>query len=141
MKKLIASIAVCCALGFAVALADSNDPSMDSVGDTNTNTNQAAGTADTSSDKTSTTTTTTTESHKSSQNDKWTNAKSCTDASGVVHQRGKSGFQACVDQMRKNEHDQMGGTLPSDQGQGQGQGMSGDTTQNPSQGSSSDTSH
>jgi hypothetical protein len=66
--------------------------------------------SDTSQQQSSETTSSTTTTTK--KNDKWSSAKKCTDENGVTYYKGKTGFQSCVNKMKKQE--QMGGTSPSD---------------------------
>lgn len=65
------------------------------------------------------------------QQDQWSTASSCRDASGTVHQRGSQGFEQCVSAKRQEESrdEQMGGEAPStdtdtgtDMGTGSGTG-------------------
>lgn len=120
IKKLISIVSLVSALGFAVALANtnSNESSNTSSSDMNSSGSMSgdsssggmSGTAGSDAmEKSSESAKTTVKKH-----DKWTSAKSCTDENGVTHYKGRSGFQSCVDQMRKK--DQMGGTSPQDSG-------------------------
>src|SRR5579885_1754192 len=124
MRKLIAILSVISALGFAAALAATNDTSNSNPSDQGQSASDMSGTAgentsagnpsasnpsdttsqEKSSDQSSTTSST------SKKSDKWSKAKKCTDENGVTYYKGKTGFQACVDKMRK--HEQMGGTSP-----------------------------
>jgi hypothetical protein len=123
MRKLIAVLSIVSALGFAVALAGTNDPSSQNPSqDTSASSgnmqgsSEMSGTAESPSSDTSKMQEQTqpSETSKKPTKDKWSSAKSCTDDSGVTYQKGKTGFQACVDKMRKAEKEQMGGTTPSD---------------------------
>lgn len=96
MKKIIAVASLTACMGFAIAIANATDSAS-----------QQAGTAAESTDSMPETT--------SDSTDRWASARTCTDDNGVTTTRGKTGFDACVDQMRKkdrrNESGDMGGTV------------------------------
>lgn len=87
MRKLIAILSGVSAIGFAVALAN-----------TNPNTDPQAGNDSSGSQSASSTTTTTT-------------TKTCTDDNGVTYYRGHTGFDDCMVEQSNAAAGQMAGTV------------------------------
>ncbi|MGK5083155.1 hypothetical protein WDW37_07595 [Bdellovibrionota bacterium FG-1] len=119
MKKIILTVSACMVIGFAVALANASDD-MNSPQTTQQTTQQTTKEAQSSMTQQPGTmapeTPLKTESTASTTStDKWTHSKTCTDASGVTHHRGKKGFSQCIDEMKKSDaKEQMGGTAGSE---------------------------
>ncbi len=131
MKKLIA----CASLAFAFVCTASyaDDSATGNVTGSTTGNDmlqKGKNTADTASNTVSETSKSMTDTTKSMSKsaDKWASASTCTDENGVLHSRGSSGFQSCVDAKKKMDTKrEQGGTV----------GSSGSTTDTSPYGSSS----
>lgn len=125
MKKLITLTCVALSAVFAVMLANADDTQSGDMGGTMGETTPMQPSDTTTMGEPSRPAAPMTEEKQAMTEDRWKTAKTCTDESGKSYRRGKPGFKACVDEMRRKE--QMSGMMGSEQ-PGTDTGMGSGTT-------------
>ncbi|HCM39804.1 MAG: hypothetical protein A2X97_15015 [Bdellovibrionales bacterium GWA1_52_35] len=97
MKNIIAILSTGIVIGFALALANAEEPTYRPLPDQEQNSESSYESS---------------ESTEQSQSQSMTLSTTCTDPSGRVYEKGSEGFNECMNKMRTRSEEQKAGQMP-----------------------------